>query len=284
VGYFNHTLSSQEFTSANVDISGTKASGFQWYHHNTADTGDITLNADGTATLTGSGEAQFESIASQSTSPYYVGTAYGCGGYFEAEIAFDPTRIKSGYGYPAWWAMSVEHVALRTTAQQWSGAATGYAHYAELDFMEVIGSPAPSKPRYFTTVWDYSGINGTTCTGWCTIGSANSNTTYVPPYTDFNLYHRVAALWVPATASANGYFKFYFDDILVNSGVSWTQFTTQAPPATASSSWLYGIVDQQHLVLMLGTGKDNSDKTGTGPMTVRSINVWQGSGACNITY
>ena len=39
--------------------------------------------------------------------------------------------------------------------------------------------------------------------------------------------------------------------------------------------WTFGILDQQHVVLILGTGPGE-------PMTIESVNVWQASAANNL--
>jgi hypothetical protein len=270
-----------------VDTGGTQASGFQWYLNNAF--GQVTpssvavFNAGGTVTLTGTPtnyQAQFSSVTVKSASPYFVGTAFGCGGYFTAEIAFNPAQVNTANGWPAWWSMSVEVVVNQPSTVQWTGQPTGYAHFSEVDFFEKDGASYPAQ--YDSTVWDTSGIYGVTCGGaWCQFGSgseAPGPVDIVTPKTDFTLYHRIAALWVPATSTTSGYIKFYFDDVLVNSGVSWTQYVaaSDAPPITTATPWAFGVLDTQHLVLFLGTGNS--------PISVRSVDVWQGSGACNITY
>jgi poly(3-hydroxyalkanoate) synthetase len=48
----------------------------------------------------------------------------------------------------------------------------------------------------------------------------------------------------------------------------------ETPPPT-SQPWLYGIVDQQHLILILGAGTNT-------PLLVRSVHVWQSGTTNNI--
>src|SRR5262249_36182692 len=95
----------------------------------------------------------------------------------------------------------------------------------------------------------------------------------VPLKTDFTQYHRYGFLWVPATASKNGYAEHYFDDQKIGWAVAWSQYTNQAPPPRPP--WTFGVIDNNHLVLILGTGIGE-------PMTVKSVNVWQASDINNM--
>jgi hypothetical protein len=54
----------------------------------------------------------------------------------------------------------------------------------------------------------------------------------------------------------------------------WTKFDNQPPPPT-NQPWAFGRLDQEHLVLILGTGPNE-------PMTIRSVNVWQASDSNNL--
>jgi hypothetical protein len=177
--------------------------------------------------------------------------------------------------------MSVEHMS-QLSSQQWSGQAAGYDHFAEVDELEYL-KPDSYADTYSAAWHDWYGIYSTSpCnTGqYCDVSPSPYSNVYAvtPVGTDFTLYHRVAFLWVPATSSTNGYLKFYFDDEPIGTELQWTQFTTQSPPPTANPpiNWTMGILDQQHLTLIL-------NGSGNVAMNVRSIDVWQNSAtACNL--
>ncbi len=59
--------------------------------------------------------------------------------------------------------------------------------------------------------------------------------------------------------------------------VGYTQLTnSDAPPPSASKPWTFGIIDQDHLVIEMGS--DN-----VYPLTVQSVDVWQKSTTSNMT-
>jgi hypothetical protein len=268
-GYTLHTFSiNSNFSTANVDQGITYASGYKMYYNNffgPAPTVPETINTDGSMTLSGS-NGNLVSTGYIATSPYFVGTAFGGGGYFEAEIRFDPTTANAGSSWPAFWMMSLEHNDRHDI--QWTGEATGYMHFMEVDIMEWYQS---ARGQYQSTLHDWYGIYGTTCAAWCNISSGfTPGIAKVPRGTDWTLYHRYAVAWIPATSTTSGRYDFYFDDIKMTS-FSYSQFTTQAAPPTSSTTWTYGIGDSQHLTLEMG----HED--------VKSVNVWQATTANNIT-
>ncbi|MGA8732022.1 MAG: hypothetical protein WB608_24905, partial [Terracidiphilus sp.] len=195
--------------------------------------------------------------------------------YITGEIAFNPLTGNAG-AMPAFWAMDVEHMVGRVV--QWRGQAAGYEHFIELDIFEFDRDQKSLPSAYGGTLHDTYGTYGSTCgKGYCIVSSDwRIGTLQAPHQTDFNEFHRIAALWVPATASKKGYVKFYFDDIPLGRGFSWTQYTDQAPPLTPSTPWAFGVIDKSHLVLNLGSGSSS--------MRIRSIDVWQGPDACNIFH
>jgi hypothetical protein len=95
-----------------------------------------------------------------------------------------------------------------------------------------------------------------------------------PLNTDFTQYHSFGFLWVPATTATLGYAQYYFDNEPTSDIVTWAPYTGEAPPP-GLAPWTFGILDSQHLALLLGNGPNE-------PMTIRSVNVWQASAAANI--
>jgi len=98
----------------------------------------------------------------------------------------------------------------------------------------------------------------------------------VPKGTDFSQYHRYGFLWIPATDATEGRGRFYFDGQPVGVETQWTKFGDQSGEPKGQS-WQFGVLDNQHLVLILGTGANQ-------PMTVQSVNVWQSSSDQNLQY
>jgi hypothetical protein len=176
-------------------------------------------------------------------------------------------------GWPAFWSAALEHLVNLQTVQ-WNGQPKGFEHFIEPDFFEYDIPGGGSS--YGGAIHEWYGKYNQTCRGFCNV-LAPYYLRVVPSNTDFRLFHRYGFLWVPATSAAPGYAEYYFDDQRVGQRTRWVQFKDQPPPVSAKSQqlWSFGIIDRQHLVLVLGTGIGE-------PMTVRSVNVWQASGAGNL--
>jgi hypothetical protein len=79
---------------------------------------------------------------------------------------------------------------------------------------------------------------------------------------------------VPATDKSPGYAQYYFDGVATPDKITWTKFHGEIDnPGT--TPWTFGIIDQQHLAILLDSGPGQ-------PMTVKSVNVWQASPAGNL--
>jgi hypothetical protein len=281
-GYTTNTYHAGPFVSGNIDLGHTYQSGYKLYLWNffseNTPSGAVAFNSDGTISVSGS-NYNLSSAAQISGSPFYVGTSFGCGGYITAELAFNAPAVNISQSWPAWWVMSIEHLAGLAT-QQWSGQVTGYSHFAEVDELEYL--KPNTNPNTYSAAWhDWYGIFNTTCSGgvYCDVSPNPYSNVYAntPIGTDFTLFHRVAFLWVPATSASSGYIKYYFDDEPIGTQVTWTQFSNQSPPPTNSTPWTLGIIDQQHMTLIVN-GSANV------PMNIRTIDVWQNSGACNLSH
>jgi hypothetical protein len=272
---FNTQTFNSVFASAKFDMAGTNATGKEWYLYNffggTASSSGLTLNADKSLTIAGVSQGQI-STAADLGGGNFVGTAFGGGGYFEATLKFNPAIVNTANGWPAFWSMAIEHLA-QTAAQQWSGQAAGYNHFIEADFFEYNISNGIS---YSGTLHDWYGIFNSTCPpNYCNVASPNVR----PGITGFNwnTYHKVGMLWIPATGGTNGSATFYLDDVQQGSPVTWSQFTTQSPPPGGSATWTFGVYDNQHVAVILGTGLNQF-------LTVQSVRVWQASSAGNLVH
>lgn len=286
VGYATNTFSSS-FSSSTVDLKNTKNRGFKWYLWNLfsarANPDNVVLNPDGTVTLLGAPaqNGQLVTAVTYTATNTFAGVAFGGGAYFEAEMKFDPKTVAAAAhvgNWPAFWALQLEGNLVGSA--QWPGQNANYAHNIEADFFEAGHyNPEPKSPGYGGSLHDWYGVYGQTC-GSGTLCEADMafSTAFrvVPAGTDFNQYHRYGFLWVPATKTSAGYAKFYFDDQQLGAAQEWQLYENQPPPA-AGQPWAYGIIDQRHLFLTIGTGQSQ-------PLTVRSVNVWQRGTSSNLAY
>ena len=284
-GYTQNTFSAN-FTSSNVDIANSKDPGYSWYLWNLygshASPAAIGLNSDGSVTLAGDtvgpgGELMTATAARNSAG--FVGTAFGGGAYIEATFKFNPAdviRANNKY-WPAFWSLALE-ASVRPGANQWPGQAHGFQHQIEVDFFEYLlqGYGGPQN-AYSSSMHDWYGIYKSTCPpGLCQVGfEFNESKRLAPAGTDFTQYHTYGSLWVPATSAASGYIQFFFDGEPIGAVRKWSQYTDQPPTNPKQQPWAFGVLDRQHLVLILGTGPQE-------PMTVQSVNVWQASASQNL--
>jgi len=283
VGYTIHTFSST-FTAATVDRAGTQSRGFQWYNWNLfgthSDPSAVVINSDGSVTLngdtTGAGGELVTAVQHDSAEPF-VGSSFGGGAYIEATFKWQPLRGSSAKlaTWPAFWAMGIEgHMA--PYSSQWPGQAPGYIHNIEADFFEALPVDAGTN-TYGGSMHDWYGIYAQTCAPQeCEVKMPFlTGQRVVPEDTDFTQYHRYGFLWVPATRETKGYAQFFFDGVQLGYSFKWEMLGDQPPPPT-NQPWAFGVLDQQHLFFILGTGQGQ-------PMTVQSVDVWQAGTSANIT-
>lgn len=277
--YIVRTFSSR-FNVSDVDTEGSLKPGFKWYPWKffgratklesivvTPDKG-VTLRGDTTGP-----NGQLATAAPASTPAKFIGTAFGGGGYFEATFKFDPQDViaREFSGWPSWWSMALEHMVSLDTSQ-WPGEQQGFEHFIEADIFEYDLKKvvrAGNLNHYGGAVHDWYGHS--------VLGLEKVTLPHfirtVPRDTDFNQYHRYGLLWVPASASHNGFLEYYFDDRKVGWTVQWKALNDETPPPRPP--WIFGVIDRNHLVLILGTGVEQ-------PMTIESVNVWQSSDSNNL--
>lgn len=286
-GYNTETFATvSNFTTQTVDMKLTNGPGFQWYWWNffgNAQTpGATTLNSDGSVTLAAFTNTwpNLASAVQTSSAPYYRGTAFGGGGYFEATLAYDASTVNVNTGWPSFWSMALEHLVY-LPGVQWPGQASGYEHFIEPDFFEADVAYWAGANTYGGDTHDWYGLWGSsTCPNYCNVDLKTASGTpefvrTVPSGTNFSQYHRYGFLWVPATATTPGKLSYYFDGVQVGPTTTYTQYTSQPPVPTTATPWTFGVIDKQHLVLVLGTGAST-------PMQVQSVTVWQASSASNM--
>ena len=225
---------------------------------------NVTQNGGGGVTIAGGGDsynAQVQTV--QQTSTGWQGEAFGGGAYIQATLSWTGNYTENG-GWPSFWSADVERMTGSSVAQ-WPGQPAGYSHYIEPDFMEYW-----SNNQYSGTIHDWYGKNGSQGDVQTNTGGFNLPTGVNPSQP--NTY---GFLWVPATSTAQGYAKWYFDGQQIGPTVHWNQYDPSAPPAPVNGSTAYSVLDTRHLALILGTNPSD-------PMTVSNVQVWQASAANDI--
>ncbi|HEY0106822.1 MAG TPA: hypothetical protein VGB91_12120, partial [Rhizomicrobium sp.] len=178
---------------------------------------------------------------------------------------------------PGFWSIALE-ATMRPITSIWPGKAPDYANFIEPDFFEY--PPYTGTLNYYwATLHAWSGVWNRTCPpGFCNVAPpggwkvVNRN---VPPNTDFNEFHRYGFLWIPATSHSDGRASWYFDGNRIGEDVTWKQHTDQPPDRNHWKEWSFGVLDKNHLVVIIGGGVNL-------PMVVKSVNVWQKSGDDNV--
>jgi hypothetical protein len=275
-------VTASNFSKSTVDFGLTKASGFKWYFFNffgvVPSSSLATLNADGSITIAALSNYYGNYLTSATAipaAPYYRGTAFGGGGYFEATLSYNPSTVNLSTGWPAWWSMSLEHLA-GLTSQQWPGQVQWYSHFIEPDFFEADAGTATA---YGGAIHDWYGKWGASpCPNYCAYSTPYSTVLRtLPAGTNVAQYHRYGMLWIPATPTTQGSYTYYFDGVQIGKKTTFSMYSGQPPVPTSTTPWSFGIVDQQHLVLILSTGAST-------PMNVKNVQVWQKSTAGNLKY
>ena len=82
------------------------------------------------------------------------------------------------------------------------------------------------------------------------IGSVNTENSGspvgIPAGTDTSQPHDYGFLWMPATATSQGYAKC-IDDVQVGNTITWNQYNPATPPSPANGSSVYSVMDARHL-------------------------------------
>jgi hypothetical protein len=260
-----------EFDSlASIDVNGTGKPGYKWYTTQffggkTTPPSCLSVHG-GVLTINGYGNGAIETASPSSNSDGYVGTVFGGGAYFEASIAFDPKLVDTKVGWPSFWSMAIEHMALKGK-DQWDGQMKGYARFIEVDFFEDDTSAWAGVDTYGGAVHDTYG-QWTKEKGYSMVSNPNF-VVRVPKGTDFTKFHRYGCLVVPALQSNGwcGFIQYYFDGLPTSDLMSWTgnQGAGTPPP---SGDQKFESADKAHLNVLLGCGTGQK-------MRVDYVHVWQ---------
>ncbi|MBU6266443.1 MAG: hypothetical protein KGN34_02810 [Sphingomonadales bacterium] len=286
-GFLTKTFETAAFGAATVDTGATNASGYQWYlakspgvpssssmtwaqaHGSFGSDGSITVNDTSNGSM-------ISGNATPGVGPGYVGTAFGGGGYFEAEVSFCQRCVDTGSGgWPSWWMMSAEHW-WQWGAMTWPGQGSSYEHFGEIDVFEAL-RPRIEANHYAASLHDWYGQWNVTCPGrLCAVDTPYSaNTVIAPVGTDWSLFHRIGMRWVMATAGTPGEITFWLDDVPVGTAFTWSKCPPSGWSPPPADPYKFCIFDQQHMLLLFGAG-------GSTPITVRRVTVWQTDASANV--
>ena len=254
-----------EFTSiSTIDVNNTKSPGFKWYVQypfgsQAGQPGDFSITS-GVLTMNPSVDTGWEmSTMLKVSTGNVLGQTFDnrCGGvYAEASISFDNTLVNTANGWPAFWSMSIEHLAGGTALAQWPGQTAGYDHFIEPDFFEYDTVGGSGANSFGSATHDWYGLYGVTCGQWCSVTNNGVVTLGATTWTNF---HKVGWLWVPGSATT------YFDGSATSAAITWTGQAITPPP---SGTLTYSVLDVNHLAIVFGTGANQ-------PLNVDYVHVWQ---------
>lgn len=223
-----------------------------------------TQDALGALHLTGTGA--LTTAVNDYTQPHkWRGLSFGGGYYYQAIVSFQGAPPSTGK-WPALWALAIEHASggyEGTGALQVQGQPAGYDHFVEQDFLEAIGTTA----SYSTTLHEHYGLSA----GNASNVQAGIQGYKTPIQGAWSQPQKIGFLWVPATATTQGYVESFYND-QPQGKITWSAYSSASvPPANP-----YAIGDLQHFPLIITTNAAN-------PMTVSEVSVWQANAASNIT-
>lgn len=278
-GFTILTFYTDKFSEKNTDLSSKSLSEkTKWYawnffhHHNSS---GIFFNKDQSISLRSQNYNGSIATATR-VGNRMIGQAFGGGGYFEADISFNPKAVDLKQGWPAWWAVTWESLGNQPGAF-WKRQTPGFFNTSEVDFFEYLEAFNPMGNRFGAGMHHWYGRKGD-CKGRGLCGYAPPRSITVrsaPLGIDWQQPHLIGGLWTTATHGKPGTMTFFLDRKQVGETIKWSEFEDQPPPPSKNTPWAQGIIDRQHLVLILGAGKNT-------PIIVRSIRVWQHDNSQNI--
>jgi hypothetical protein len=221
---------------------------------------------NGKLTLTGSVDqgASIMTAAPFDNADGWKGRVFRNGFYAEARIAVGNDALATPSSWPAFWAMAVEHMALRGAAK-WPGQPPEFMRFIETDIFEY--HPLWSKDGYYVTMWEWFGKWQQCKKGrWCDQSNTNDSTRQIylrngKKFTDFQVYGQY---WLPATPNSTGMIQNYLNGDPVGPLITWKKGEASPP---ASGKLLFNVIDRQGLVVILSTGGQ--------PMSVDWVRIWQ---------
>src|SRR5208282_3443137 len=183
-------------------------------------------------------------------------TAFGGGAYFQATM--------SGPGPMSFWANAIETMA---------GVSDGTGPASQGNWIEADIAEFDTANVYGFALHDWYGAVGS---GNDVNTGAISGSPAQPAGANYSQPNTYGFLWVPATATSQGYAKFYFNGTQVGNTITWNQYNpANGPTPSLSNGSAFSVMDEQHLALILGAGSNSSN-------TVSNVEVWQASAAQNV--
>lgn len=280
---YNDLVFDDEFNSySTIDMSNSKAAGFnwyvgQWFSTGATNTNEITIS-NGVLELGGGGGTGVVTLDSAiaNSSGGSTGSVFGNGAYIEASILYNPAGGTNASYWPAFWGLAIQHIA---GAAQWPGQPSGYANFAEVDFMEAY-----SSTQYTGTIHDWSGTYSSN--GWEFNIQNNGNNIISLGSVDWSVFHTYGLSWVPQAGNTPGHVTWYFDGQAESTiywlgpatstslpGINTGSFTPSSPGQAAAT---YSVLDSEQLALSLQTDA-------SWPMYVDWVRVWQEGSASTTT-
>jgi hypothetical protein len=208
-------------------------------------------NSDGSVTLNGTGEAFGNGLATAEVTPAgqtLQGIAFGGGGYFQVTM--------SGNGPMSFWMNDAETM---------NGVSNGTGADSEDSWIEADIAEFDTTGVYGFTIHNWYGQVGS---GDVVNADENGASPAGANYSEPNTY---GMLWVPATATTQGYAKFYFDGVQVGNTITWNQYV----PGESAAENPFAVMDELHMVPILGAGSGST-------VTFSNLEVWQASASNDI--
>jgi hypothetical protein len=208
-------------------------------------------NSNGAATLNGTGEAFGNGLATAEVTPAgqtLQGVAFGGGGYFQVTMA--------GNGPMSFWMNDAETM---------NGVSNGTGTDSADSWIEADIAEFDSPGAYGFTIHNWYGPVGS---GDVINANENGASPAGANYSEPNTY---GMLWVPATATMQGYAKFYFNGVQVGNTINWNQYV----PGESAAQNPFAVMDELHMVPILGAGSGST-------VTFSNLEVWQASASNDI--
>ncbi len=198
------------------------------------------------------------------------GSAYRAPFYIEAAISFVPTP-NPGAAHPSFWADDIEGMSTvnaTVKADQWIGQAPGYLNSVEIDFFE---QDAPDVTKYGHGLHHWYGPVGS----GLQVRGLQPIVTITPSV--FMQQNRFGFRILPATATTLGEARWYFNRVQVGTTQTWQLYNAALPPPPVLGSSAFAVADTRHYSPSINTCDGC-------PMTVHSVDMWQGSAANNLIH
>jgi len=230
-------------------------------------------NSDGSLTLIGNPSPGYGGLVSPAayngSNPYkYQGIAFGGGMYYQTTFSYAGTQTGKEMSVSIYDVLSLDgytplnvpgYMGIEIDGPEFNvpGSTTQYGISCH-NFYYPSGGP---KIRLDPTVLTSGGSPITIPSG-----SLTGSNTY-------------GMLWVPATSTTQGYIQWFFNGVQVGPTVSWNQYNVnQAFPPSNAASTVCNVLDTLRMVPVIGLGDTPT------PMTITSVQIWQGSGVNNGQY